>query len=147
MADPAPPDGDGDGLPDAWEAQFGLDPNSGTGDNGASGDPDGDGRTNAEELAEGTNPRGPATMSLDKSYLRFGGLTSGATIVSRTSAQVVRLTQSGRGTVTWTATSSQPWLQVSPASGTGSANLSISVVAGGGLPASGTRHRCDRVLV
>ena len=58
--------------------------------------------------------------------------------MSQTAAQVVRLTQSGAGTVTWTATSNQPWLQVSPASGSGSANLSVSVVSVGGLPVGST---------
>lgn len=47
----AGPDGDLDGLPDAWEAQhFGNLSQSG------SGDPDADGATNAEELAAGTDP-------------------------------------------------------------------------------------------
>ena len=50
---PAPAQGtdpDGDGLPSAWESQFGLDPASAAGPDGASGDPDGDGLTNAQEL-------------------------------------------------------------------------------------------------
>ncbi|NDE18010.1 hypothetical protein EBZ80_24125, partial [bacterium] len=63
-------DTDGDGLPDGWEVQFGLDPldngtdsyrtaaaNDGNPDNGAAGDPDGDGVNNANELAAGTNPK------------------------------------------------------------------------------------------
>ena len=73
-------------------------------------------------------------MALDKTSLRFGAVTTGAAFVSQTAAQVVRLTQSGAGTVTWTATPNQPWLQVSPASGSGSADLSISVVSVPGLP-------------
>lgn len=51
-------DGDGDNLPDDWEEQFGLQAGDATGDNGAGGDPDGDGRTNAQELTDGTHPRG-----------------------------------------------------------------------------------------
>jgi hypothetical protein len=48
-------DGDADGMPDAWEAQFGLlyDPNMG----GAGDDPDRDGVGNLEEFRRGTNPR------------------------------------------------------------------------------------------
>ena len=51
-------DSDGDTLPNGWETSYGLirfgtGPGSGAGD-----DPDGDGRTNAQELAEGTHPRG-----------------------------------------------------------------------------------------
>ncbi len=53
-----PPDVDQDTLPDAWEVQWGLDPASGAGHDGAGGDPDGDGATNADELANGTHPRG-----------------------------------------------------------------------------------------
>ena len=49
-------DSDSDGLPDAWEVAYNLDPLSASGANGAAGDPDGDGRTNAQERSAGTNP-------------------------------------------------------------------------------------------
>ena len=51
-------DFDGDGLPDLWEAKFGLDPASAAGDDGPDGDPDHDGVSNKDELARGTHPRG-----------------------------------------------------------------------------------------
>ena len=51
-------DADGDGLSDALESEFGLDPTRADGEDGALGDPDGDGRTNLQELADGTHPRG-----------------------------------------------------------------------------------------
>ncbi len=65
--DPLNDDTDGDGLLDGWEAQYGLDPldngtismrTGGAGDpnNGADGDPDGDGFTNAQEQSSGTHP-------------------------------------------------------------------------------------------
>ena len=56
-------DSDGDGVPDYWESAYGLDPNEGSGDQGASGDPDVDGLTNAQEhnRALGTNPVDPDT--------------------------------------------------------------------------------------
>jgi hypothetical protein len=83
-----------------------------------------------------SNASGPV-MALDKTSLSFGAVTSDAAFLSQTAPQVVRLTQSGSGAVTWTAASNQPWLQVSPASGSGSANLSVSVVPAGGLPPNG----------
>ena len=57
-------DGDNDGLNDAWESKWGLRDFDATGDNGANGDPDGDGRTNAQEQAAGTHPRGYAQRYL-----------------------------------------------------------------------------------
>ncbi|MDD4017430.1 MAG: hypothetical protein PHV28_05745, partial [Kiritimatiellae bacterium] len=68
-ADPNPfsPDTDGDGLSDVFEAAHaaeGMDPSVPAGsdeENGINGDPDGDGRTNAEEEADGTDPFDPDT--------------------------------------------------------------------------------------
>ncbi len=54
-------DGDADGLNDHWETTFGLSITAGsgaTGADGAAGDPDADGLTNAQELARGSHPRG-----------------------------------------------------------------------------------------
>jgi hypothetical protein len=57
-------DDDSDGLPNEWEERFGLDPLSNATDDGPDGDPDHDGRTNAEERAAGTHPRGFQTRLL-----------------------------------------------------------------------------------
>jgi hypothetical protein len=47
------PEDDGDGMPDAWEQRFGLDPLSAA---DADADPDGDGLSNADEYRAGTRP-------------------------------------------------------------------------------------------
>jgi hypothetical protein len=80
----------------------------------------------------------PSTMSVDKTSLRFGAVYSGGTFTAQTAAQAVRVIQSGTAPVTWTVTSSQPWLKVTPSSGNGSATLSVSVAAIAGLPSAGT---------
>ncbi|MDF1859946.1 MAG: lamin tail domain-containing protein [Verrucomicrobiales bacterium] len=49
-------DRDFDGLPTLWEMRWGLNPNVNTGDDGAQGDPDHDGKTNLEEWRANTNP-------------------------------------------------------------------------------------------
>ena len=59
QADCVDPDDDNDGLPDSWEIQYGLDPLDDTGNDGASGDPDGDGFTNLQEYQGGTAPTNP----------------------------------------------------------------------------------------
>jgi Bacterial TSP3 repeat len=68
-------DTDGDGLPDNWETQYGLNPNDSTGTNGPNGDPDGDGFTNLQEYLAGTNPRDPLSLlritNLDNSGRRI----------------------------------------------------------------------------
>ena len=56
-------DADGDGLIDGWEQQLGLQVTSAAGVQGGSGDPDGDGRTNLEEQAALTHPRGLASAT------------------------------------------------------------------------------------
>ena len=52
-------DDDGDGLPNSWETYYGLDPNddgSVDPDQGAAGDPDGDGTTNLAEYEAKSHP-------------------------------------------------------------------------------------------
>jgi hypothetical protein len=52
-------DVDEDGLPNDWELEYGLDPASAEGDDGAAGDPDRDGLTNLAEFTLGTDPTNP----------------------------------------------------------------------------------------
>ena len=50
---PAPEDSDSDGMPDAWESRYGLDPSDAS---DGPKDKDGDGCTNVEEYLNGTDP-------------------------------------------------------------------------------------------
>ena len=58
MAGGAPLDRDGDGLPDAWELQYSLNPDD---PSDAALDSDGDGMSNLAEYLSGTNPRDPTS--------------------------------------------------------------------------------------
>ena len=51
-------DRDSDRLDNRWEIAMGLDYTSASGVDGAAGNPDSDGRTNVQEQAAGTHPRG-----------------------------------------------------------------------------------------
>ncbi len=55
--DPYNHDSDNDLLPDGWETQYNLNPNSSTGIDGQTGDPDNDGVDNFREWQHLTNPR------------------------------------------------------------------------------------------
>ncbi len=59
LASIAPMDRDGDGMPDTWETNHGLDP-AFPGD--AAQDADGDGMSNLEEYLAGNNPRDPLSV-------------------------------------------------------------------------------------
>lgn len=72
----------------------------------------------------------PATMSgplmLSRTSLRFGTLAGTA---ATTSTQTVLVTLQNPSSA-WTATSNQPWLQVTPASGTGSGAFNVRLTPG-----------------
>ncbi len=58
-------DTDGDGLPNTWEIQYGLDPDSAEGDDGTDGDPDNDGFSNYDEYRAGSDPTEAASVPGD----------------------------------------------------------------------------------
>jgi hypothetical protein len=68
----------------------------------------------------------PATLSLSTSSLTFSA-TAGA---GNPPAQTVSVSNTGGGTLSWTASSSQSWLTVSPASGTNAGTLTIGANIG-----------------
>jgi hypothetical protein len=73
----APADSDADGMPDAWETQYGLNPNSAA---DAGLDPDGDGFTNLQEYQRGSNPivAEPAELTHNGSFEEAGTSASNA---------------------------------------------------------------------
>ena len=76
-----PPDTDHDGMPDAWETLHGLNPLVAD----ASGDPDGDGRTNIDEYNAATDPQindwlGPVALASINFLLDTGAYPGGYTL-------------------------------------------------------------------
>ncbi len=62
--DPTNPDTDGDMLPDGWEILNGTDPNDPTGDNGPTGDINGDGIPNIDEYLGGPDVDGDTLLNI-----------------------------------------------------------------------------------
>jgi hypothetical protein len=95
-------DSDGDTLPDDWEMQYGLDPASPVGANGAAGDPDGDGLTNAKEYAAQSHPTNLASATRYLAEGATGFFETGISIAnpgSSTAHALLRFLQ-GSGLVT-----------------------------------------------
>ena len=68
----------------------------------------------------------PATIAATPAGLQFAYTVGGAA----PAAQTIQIANSGTGTLAWSATASDPWLAVSPASGTAPSSLSVSVSPG-----------------
>lgn len=82
----------------------------------------------------------PSLVSVSPSSLNFGAVTTAtAAFHCNTSRQPLRVSKTGVAPVTWTATPNQPWIQVSPASGSGSATIQVSICFAAGLPSAGAR--------
>jgi hypothetical protein len=96
--------------------------------------PDGQSATGTGILTVGSAP----VVTVDRTALAFAATRSGSVLTAQTASQTVRLTRGAGGAITWTATSDKPWLTVTPASGSGSAALSIAVKFDSTLPTSGT---------
>jgi hypothetical protein len=71
----------------------------------------------------------PASIQLSPSSLRFVSMS-----LLKTLSRNVALSNAGGGVLDWTASSSQPWLAVSPAAGVGDTQLTISVNPAGLKP-------------
>jgi hypothetical protein len=82
-----------------------------------------------------TNARGESNLRVTGRLPGSPGSSLGVGVGSI--SQTVRILQTGVGNVTWTATPNQPWITVTPTSGTGSATLTESVTFAPGLPVSG----------
>ncbi|MEZ5356344.1 MAG: malectin domain-containing carbohydrate-binding protein [Bryobacteraceae bacterium] len=65
----------------------------------------------------------PPQLSASPSVLTFTGATGGA----NPAGQSIAITNTGGGTLTWTAASNQPWLTLSTASGTAPSTVTASV--------------------
>ena len=65
----------------------------------------------------------PPIINLSRKALNFGAIAGGVA----TSGQTVIIGKSGGGTLNWSAASNQTWLGVTPASGTGTGIIQVSV--------------------
>jgi len=131
LIDGVDPDGDGDGMPDAWETANGLDPFN---DADAAGDIDGDGLTNLFEYDNSKDPTlddnpptvtAPATVNVDATGL-FTPVTLGTATASDVkdgsltpTSDATPYYQPGVHTVTWSATDA--------AGNTGTATQTVNV--------------------
>src|ERR1017187_7736588 len=68
-----------------------------------------------------------ATLAASPASLQFAWTVGG----DAPAAQSVQIANAGTGTLAWTATASDTWITVSPASGTAPSTLSVSVSAAG----------------
>ncbi len=74
---------------------------------------------------EGLTPTLPPRISLNRNRLVFGADLQG----NHTGSQVIALTNSGGGTLSWNATFDAEWLHCTPVSGTGAASLTLSMTS------------------
>jgi hypothetical protein len=75
-------------------------------------------------------------MTVDVKSMHFAGVRGATTLAPATSGQVFRITQLGAGTVTWTAKSNVPWLNVAPSTGSGPQDVTVTPRFADTLPAA-----------
>ena len=81
-----------------------------------------------------------APVKTDVSFLWLGAVSSGGALTTVSPAEGLELTIDEQPASAWTATSSQPWLVVSPTSGAGPATLRVTIdTAAGAALAPGER--------
>lgn len=142
------PDYDRDGLPNAWELQYQLNPLDPT---DAAGDADGDGLSNADEYALGTNPRlsdtdgdgfsdsaeidagtdplDPASHPAATPILNVGSVSMGFTVNNYSplpGPKSTWVTNLGGGALNFSVTKDAAWLNISPTTGAAPQELSVS---------------------
>jgi streptogramin lyase len=77
-------------------------------------------------------------ITLTPSTVNFGATHAAGLLQFVTLGQTLRLTQSGGPPAPWTATANQPWITVTPASGTGPETMTVSINrANVAIPSSG----------
>jgi uncharacterized protein (TIGR03437 family) len=79
--------------------------------------------TGSDSLAIMAATPNPSTIAASPAGLLFNYVAGG----TAPSAQSIQITNSGSGTLAWTATASDAWLSTSPASGTAPSTISVSV--------------------
>jgi uncharacterized protein (TIGR03437 family) len=82
--------------------------------------------TGTDSIAIMAATASPSTIAAAPSSLQFSSVGGAAP-----GSQTIQITNSGSGTLAWTATTSQSWLTVSPTSGTAPSTLTVSVAPSG----------------
>ncbi|HTP09352.1 MAG TPA: hypothetical protein VMP08_13945, partial [Anaerolineae bacterium] len=156
------PDYDRDGLPNAWEQQYQLNPLDAS---DANLDVDGDGLSNLDEYHLGTNPRSvdtdtdgysdsteinagrdpldPNSHPVATPILNVGSVSMGFTYNNYSSLPGTKstwVTNLGGGSLNFNVTQDATWLTVSPFSGAAPQQLNVNTTIAGLTPGTYTGH-------
>lgn len=146
-------DKDGDGLPDAWEQKYGLNPNDNGTINwidGALGDPDKDGAPNRAERTAGTNPNNSTSVFaiVDVSQGSVSNdlaITFATQPAIRYAIEYVDSYPTNQSAPVWTGFSNSrdgvgTWFETNTEAGTYTFVDDFSEATSGGNPQNGRRH-------